>query len=63
LGLSVAYPAPINEIPEIKHVFDGKRFPSARNMAGTLLTLPTHHWLSDRDKRAIAMLCRELPVA
>jgi dTDP-4-amino-4,6-dideoxygalactose transaminase len=54
LGLSVAYPTPINEIPEISAAFDGKRFPSARYVADHLLTVPVHHWLSEHDKRAIA---------
>jgi dTDP-4-amino-4,6-dideoxygalactose transaminase len=54
LGLSLAYPTPINEIPEIRAAFNGKHFPSARRVADHLLTLPTHHWLSEHDKRAIA---------
>lgn len=54
LGLSVAYPTPINEIPELSVWFDGKRFPAARSVAERILTIPTHHWLSDKDKRAIA---------
>jgi len=54
LGLSVAYPTPINEIPEISGAFNGQRFPSARRVAEQLLTIPIHHWLSDDDKRAIA---------
>jgi dTDP-4-amino-4,6-dideoxygalactose transaminase len=54
LGLSLAYPTPINEIPEISRMFDGKRFPSARTVAEHILTIPTHHWLSEKDKRAIA---------
>jgi perosamine synthetase len=54
LGLSVAYPTPINEIPEISGAFNGQRFPSARRVAEHLLTIPIHHWLSDDDKRAIA---------
>ena len=54
LGLSVAYPTPINEIPEISGAFNGQRFPSARRVAEQLLTIPVHHWLSDDDKRAIA---------
>lgn len=53
LGLSVGYPAPINEIPGLRGAFDDRRFPSARHVADTLLTLPTHQWLSARDKRAI----------
>jgi len=63
LGLSVAYPTPINEIPEIASAFAGQRFPSARRLSERLLTLPTHHWLSERDKRAIADLCREVTAA
>ncbi len=63
LGVSVAYPTPINEIPEISSAFNGQRFPSARQLSERLLTLPTHHWLSERDKRAIADLCRGLSAA
>src|SRR6185295_11674869 len=58
LGLALAYPTPINEIPEIRSAFDGQRFPTARTVSERLLTLPTHHWVSDRDRRAIAALCR-----
>ena len=54
LGVSVAYPTPINEIHEISVTFDGKHFPSARHVADHLLTIPIHHWLSEHDKRAIA---------
>jgi perosamine synthetase len=54
LGLSLAYPTPINEIPEISRMFEGKHFPSARRVAEHILTIPTHHWLSEQDKRAIA---------
>ena len=54
LGLSVAYPAPVSEIPEMRAVANGHRFPHACQVAGNLVTFPTHHWLSDNDKRAIA---------
>jgi len=63
LGLSVAYPTPINEIPDIRAVFNGARFPSARRVADSLVTVPTHHWLSDEDKRAITALCQEVRAA
>ena len=53
LGVSVAYPTPINEIPEISHMFDGRRFPSARRVSEHILTIPTHQWISEKDKRAI----------
>jgi dTDP-4-amino-4,6-dideoxygalactose transaminase len=54
LGLSVAYPTPINEIPEMHADVHGQSFPTAQNVAERLLTIPTHHWLSEKDKRAIA---------
>ena len=54
LGVSVAYPTPISEIPEMRAAFNGQRFPSARRVAEHLLTIPTHQWLSESDKRAIA---------
>lgn len=54
LGVSLAYPTPINDIPEISHMFDGKRFPSARKVSEHILTIPTHHWISEKDQRAIA---------
>ena len=63
LGVSLAYPTPINEIPELTASFNGKRFPSARNVADCLLTIPTHHWLSERDKQAIADAYRAIPAA
>jgi perosamine synthetase len=53
LGVSVGYPAPVNEIPELRSAFPDQHFPSARRVADTLLTLPTHQWLSARDKSAI----------
>jgi dTDP-4-amino-4,6-dideoxygalactose transaminase len=63
LGIAAAYPTPLNEIPEIRAAFEGQRFPSAVQLSERLLTLPTHHWLSERDKRAIAAVCRDLVAA
>jgi perosamine synthetase len=57
LGLAVAYPTPVNDIAEIRSAFVGQRFPAARMVSERLLTLPTHHWLTDDDWRAIAELC------
>ena len=53
LGVSLAYPTPINEIPEISYLFDGKRFPSARRVSEHILTIPTHQWISEKDTRAL----------
>jgi dTDP-4-amino-4,6-dideoxygalactose transaminase len=52
-GLSRAYPTPIADIPELAAVFKSQRVPSARIVALHILTIPTHHWLSERDKQAI----------
>ena len=54
LGVSLAYPTPINEIPEIRHMFHGQRYPSARRVSEHILTIPTHQWISEKDQRAIA---------
>lgn len=54
LGVSAMYPTPINEIGEIKNQFNGSAFPSAKRISETLLTIPTHHLLSERDKEKIA---------
>jgi dTDP-4-amino-4,6-dideoxygalactose transaminase len=59
LGLSGAYPTPINEIAQIRSAFDGQTFPSAASVAKRLVTIPTHQLLSDRDKRAISALWRQ----
>jgi perosamine synthetase len=59
LGLSLAYPAPVNEIPEMRAALNGQQFPSARRIAANLVTLPTHEWLLEKDKRALAVLCRD----
>jgi dTDP-4-amino-4,6-dideoxygalactose transaminase len=63
LGLSVAYPTPIDQIHEVRQVCNQATFPSANTVADRLLTIPTHHWLSEHDKEAIAALCRDLPAA
>lgn len=54
LGVGRGYPGPISEIPEIKPLVGGQRFPAATYVADHILTLPTHHWLSEEDRRAIA---------
>jgi perosamine synthetase len=63
LGLSAGYPTPVSDIPDIRFSCNASQFPSARRVAENLLTLPTHHWLSEKDKSAIADLCRDFPAA
>jgi len=59
LGLSAAYPTPISEIPELQSIGGSRWFPAAERVARRIVTLPTHHWLSDDDTRAIVSLCRD----
>jgi dTDP-4-amino-4,6-dideoxygalactose transaminase len=54
LGLSIAYPTAIDEIPEVRVAVRGRRFPAAQRVAECLLTIPTHHLLAEEDKAAIA---------
>jgi perosamine synthetase len=63
LGLSAAYPTPISEIPAVRSIINGHRFPAAQAVSEQLLTLPTHHWLSEQDKKAIANLWRDVSSA
>ncbi|HET9359372.1 MAG TPA: DegT/DnrJ/EryC1/StrS family aminotransferase [Vicinamibacterales bacterium] len=53
LGMSVAYPTSVNEIRQISAAFHGREFPNAKRVAEHLLTIPTHHWLSEADRCAI----------
>jgi len=59
LGISRMYPSAINDIEEIKATFKGKDFPAAEMTAEKLLTVPTHHLLSEKDKKSISELFRE----
>jgi perosamine synthetase len=58
LGVSGAYPAPVSQIPQMRDVFRGQRFPAAEHVAARLVTLPAHRWVSERDRQAIADLYR-----
>jgi dTDP-4-amino-4,6-dideoxygalactose transaminase len=59
LGIGLMYPSPINEIEELKSEFNGKVFPSASKITERLLTLPTHQFLSEKDKKEICKLFNE----
>jgi len=59
LGLGVMYPTAINAIEELRATVGGQNAPAAERVAERLLTLPTHHLLTDRDKRAVCELIRQ----
>jgi dTDP-4-amino-4,6-dideoxygalactose transaminase len=52
-GISLMYPSPVNEIPEIKKQFDGRTYPRAKDVSERLVTLPTHPLVTKRDRSAI----------
>jgi dTDP-4-amino-4,6-dideoxygalactose transaminase len=56
LGVSLMYPTPVNEIDKIKAAFPGQSFPAAKRVAETLLAIPTHQFVSERDRSKICGL-------
>jgi perosamine synthetase len=58
LGISGMYPSPIHEINELKNRFGDAKFPAAKERADLLVTLPTHEFLSARDKQNICSFLR-----
>ncbi|OGW52203.1 MAG: hypothetical protein A2Z50_03620 [Nitrospirae bacterium RBG_19FT_COMBO_42_15] len=58
LGISLMYPTPINEIEELEGQFNGMAFPQAKVVSERLLTMPTHQFLSKKDKEDICRLFR-----
>ena len=55
-GVSQMYPSPINEIPRIRATFNSKKFPAAKKLSDTLVTIPTHSLLSGKDKVGLLSL-------
>lgn len=60
LGISCMYPRPLNEIEEIKEHFSNRSFPSAKMLSEQLITLPTHHFVSEKDIKRAAELIKGL---
>jgi perosamine synthetase len=52
-GISAMYPASVGAIPQIRTLLSEHRFPEAERVAASLVTLPTHPLLTDRDRRRI----------
>jgi perosamine synthetase len=58
LGISCMYPTAVNRIDEIRNIFGDKTFPRADNIANGVLTLPTHQYLSKKDRKDISAFLR-----
>jgi dTDP-4-amino-4,6-dideoxygalactose transaminase len=56
LGVMPTYPNSIDRIPEMRNYIRGQRFPKAKQLADNLITLPTHSFVTQKDKRQIAAL-------
>jgi len=48
------YPTRVSGIRAIRWAFGGSRFPAAQRIADTLVTLPTHEFVSEPDRQAIS---------
>jgi len=55
LGIAAGYPRPLPELPQLAELTTGpgKEFPGAVQLAGNLMTFPTHSFLSHSDFRRI----------
>lgn len=54
LGFSLMYPGAITEIPELRGALSGMSCPAAEELAGRLLTVPVHPFVSASDRVAIS---------
>lgn len=64
LGISAMYPAGIHQIPALRDRFQGQAFPGADRIAANMVTLPTHEYVTEADRRAVVTLLqgrREAP--
>ncbi|MBE0568166.1 MAG: DegT/DnrJ/EryC1/StrS family aminotransferase [Deltaproteobacteria bacterium] len=53
-GITPMYPSPVHRIPELRGSFDRLEFGGADRVSDTLVTLPTHILLDDRDSESIS---------
>ncbi len=56
LGFGAVYPTDLSEIPALRGYCDGRTFPNAARLAGCLLTVPVHPFVTDDDARQICSL-------
>lgn len=60
VGMTRMYPDSVNHIEEIKDRFNGVSCGNSETIAHTLVTLPTHSFVRNRDKLAICKIVRNL---
>jgi dTDP-4-amino-4,6-dideoxygalactose transaminase len=54
------YPTPINVIEAIRNQFHNRTFPVAESVANGLITLPTHQFVKEKDKKEVCSLLTQL---
>ena len=59
LGVSGMYPDTVAGIAQLRGRFDGRRFPEAERVAASLITLPTHPFVSEIDRTRIVALVND----
>lgn len=63
LGVEAGYPVALDRLPQAQslRVDQGRGgLPGSAQLASNLITLPTHHWVTDRDiERAVALISHE----
>lgn len=60
LGIMLTYPDAVSGITEFKHKFDPNKYPAARTLSRTLLTLPVHSYVMPSDQEKIFILFSRL---
>ena len=58
LGVSPMYPTTIEKIPEFKGKLDQEKYPIAEKVSESLVTLPTHRFLTQKDQQKICELLK-----
>lgn len=56
LGIMSTYPNSIDGIPELRDGFQSQNFPQAKKHADYLITLPTHPYVTQKDRERIREL-------
>ena len=56
LGISGMYPAAVHQIAELRARFQTAAYPEADRVAASLVTLPTHPLVSDKDRERVCRL-------
>jgi dTDP-4-amino-4,6-dideoxygalactose transaminase len=59
LGVTITYPLPLHELPELAGRVSGK-FPVAKECAARILTLPVHPYVTEKDMGRIGLLLRRI---